>query len=168
MPHPIPAVNGDSSGTAVADLEEQSLTMLAAPAGEGRSEEAVVKQSASPHRPATGDSPSGRTSPGNSELREGHPSVSKLRRVAVKLERNRSHRDFLETCEKERLIPRGFRLKWTCHFDEEDEQVKNILERSSRELIGICAGLAHNKVPDLKSSTGYYFKRSRGTREGRS
>ena len=39
-------------------------------------------------------------------------SMSKLRNLAVKIEKNHSHKKFLMSCCAENLIPKGFELKW--------------------------------------------------------
>ena len=77
-------------------------------------------------------------------------SISKLRRVAVKIEKNKSHKEFLETCQKERVVPRGFQLKWECHFDMNSEEVASILDRASHDLVSASINLAKEKVSKLE------------------
>ncbi|KAF0287549.1 hypothetical protein FJT64_014057 [Amphibalanus amphitrite] len=77
-------------------------------------------------------------------------SFSRLRRLAVKLEKYKSHRDFLETCTADGLIPRGFRLTWKCHFDDQNEEVERTLEKASQELVRISAEVAAARVTHLE------------------
>ena len=76
--------------------------------------------------------------------------VSRLRRTAVKLEKNRSHREFLEASVARGYIPRGFRLKWTCHFEVTSEKIQGILSRASRELLTACLDLSSDKIKRLE------------------
>ena len=60
----------------------------------------------------------------------------------------------MNTCKKEDLLPRGFRLKWTCHFDEASSEIDNILTTASLELVSACADLAKKKVARLEEEYG--------------
>ena len=55
-------------------------------------------------------------------------------------------------------MPRGFRLKWTCHFDVDNEQIAAILENASKELVNTCAVLAGEKVSRLEQEYGSLLK----------
>ena len=98
----------------------------------------------------TGQPPSQR----DESCRKPGAPLSKLRRTAVKLEKNRSHQKFLETCHEEGVLPSGFRLKWKCHFDEDNKEIAAILEKASKELVSTCAVLAGEKVSRLEEEYG--------------
>ena len=114
---------------------------------------AVHQPSPEPKQPAAqGMSPGGVQSPppqDQAPARARGP-LSKLRRTAVKLEKNRSHQVFLETCKDKGYIPRGFRLKWKCHFDESDSNIQEILNEASLKLVSACVILAGEKIQRLE------------------
>ena len=77
-------------------------------------------------------------------------SNSKIRRLEVKLEKYLSHNRFLDSCVREKLIPKGFEIKWACHFGDYDE-VKILLHSTSLELVRICAEKALERINRLKT-----------------
>ena len=95
---------------------------------------------------------------GEVQSKKADVPVSKLRRVAVKLAKNKSHRDFLETCKGNNVIPRGFRIKWTSHFDESGKMIQGILTRASHELVRASADLAQQKVTRLEQEYETLFQ----------
>ena len=84
----------------------------------------------------------------------------------MKLEKNRSHRDFLKECKKDGVIPRGFQLNWTCHFDEGNEDVRSILVRASQELVSTCSDLAGKKIERLEKHYETLLQAVRSNLEG--
>ena len=98
------------------------------------------------------------------------PRKSQLHRKAVKLERFSSHRMFLDTCKAQQLVPKGFRLKWRCHFahsshSETSPLINSILANMATKLMEICLDLAFKRekvlvtdmdarMQDLKSLMG--------------
>ena len=76
-------------------------------------------------------------------------SISRLRNIAMKIEKHKSHRSFLTTCKAEQLIPKGFQVKWTCHFMNSPE-IRSILQQTSRDLIEESAKLLDTKLTRLE------------------
>ncbi|CAC5399356.1 unnamed protein product [Mytilus coruscus] len=64
---------------------------------------------------------------------------TRLLKLCEKKCRYGSHLSFLETCDRLKIIPKGFNLKWTLNLGKVDashhENVNNILENSSYQLI---------------------------------
>ena len=79
--------------------------------------------------------------------RSGVP-VSRLRRTAVKLEKARSHLDFISLCLKEGLVPNGFSINWRCHLTNAG-QIDRILRRTEIELMVACKHLLTDKLGEL-------------------
>ena len=75
-------------------------------------------------------------------------SGSNLRNLAVKIEKTKSHRDFLSTCNREHLIPKGFQLRWVNHYADEKKTTR-ILQGASKELVKTCQNLASEKLSVL-------------------
>ena len=75
-------------------------------------------------------------------------SGSRLRNVSVKMEKARSHCQFLSTCIDEGLIPKGFILKWKCHLVDSNATT-SILRRTSSQLMEACRFLAEEKFASL-------------------
>ena len=56
--------------------------------------------------------------------------------------------EFLSTCAKEQLLPKGFQLKWTSHYAEKDVTTE-VINRASRDLVKACHQLASRKLASL-------------------
>ena len=89
-----------------------------------------------PHQPSPTSTATGMTS-------------SKLRNLSNKVENARSHRDFLAACNREQLLPRGFRLKWSSHYNN-DNMTADILTKASGDLVKACLRLAVKKLAALE------------------
>ena len=74
---------------------------------------------------------------------------SKLRNISMKIEKAKSHREFLATCSREQLLPRGFHLKWSSHY-KRDDTTAGILSKASQDLVAACQRLAGKKLTELK------------------
>ena len=130
------------------EVTRSEVAEPAIPVAEGESGVALHRPPSPPEkRPPTSQPPLLQQVP---IIKKSDVPVSKLRRVAVKLEKNRSHRDFLKECRTEGVIPRGFQLNWTCHFDEANEEIRLILLRASQQLVSTCSDLAGKKVERLE------------------
>ena len=93
------------------------------------------------------------TEPQSADIRQ---RKSRLRRMAVKLERFSSHRVFLDICNAQRLVPKGFRLKWRCHFahpshSEISPLINSILANAAAKLMEICLDLACKSEKKLET-----------------
>ena len=75
-------------------------------------------------------------------------SPSRLRNLANKVTKAKSHVDFLSTCAR-KLLPKGFQLKWSCHF-EDDDITADVLDRASFDLVKACRQLASKKLSSLR------------------
>ena len=75
--------------------------------------------------------------------------VSKMRRTAVKIEKSRSHLDFISLCLEEGLVPKGFSIQWRSHIDS-GGVIDDILRRTEREIMGTCKQLLVDKIRGLE------------------
>ena len=93
------------------------------------------------------------TTPSNtaSPTETSRMTASKLRNLSVRIEKMRSHRWFLAACIREKLVPRGFHLKWSSHY-KEDDITDDILRRTSQDLVAACHRLAGRKLAALKQT----------------
>ena len=123
-----------------------------------------------PAPPASGDAPGAAHRTWETASLVGRPASesraadarsrkSKLRRMAVKLERYSSHRRFLTECRTHCLIPKGFRLKWKCHLaptilSEASPRINKVLADTSVKLIELCLDLACRREQELNAAMG--------------
>ena len=99
-----------------------------------------------------------RTSPAqaptcSSHLQQGKTAVvpvSKLRRTAVKIEKSRSHLDFISQCVCAGITPKGFVINWRCHISEASGEIDTILRATETEILKVCERLLVDKVRTLE------------------
>ena len=75
--------------------------------------------------------------------------VSKLRRTVVRIEKSRSHLEFISQCLEEGIVPKGFSIDWQCHISNAGE-IDVILRRTEREIMETCKQLLIVKVRVLE------------------
>ena len=75
-------------------------------------------------------------------------TASRLRNLANKISTTKSHLDFLSTCNREQLVPKGFHLKWSSHYAEQGI-TSGIINRASLDLVRECHRLASKKLAAL-------------------
>ena len=75
---------------------------------------------------------------------------SKLRNLSNKVTRTRSHADFLATCFKERLVPKGFQLNWRSQYEDDDLTVE-IIGKASCDLVRSGYQLSNRKLVSLRA-----------------
>ena len=76
--------------------------------------------------------------------------VSKLRRTAVKIERSRSHLDFISQCVCAGITPKGFVINWRCHISEVSGEIDTILRATETEILKVCERLLVDKIRTLE------------------
>ena len=91
--------------------------------------------------PTEGPSPvTGRMSPVppiSSPSGGGTVSSSKLRNIANKITKTESHVNFLSTCIRKQLLPKGFQLKWRSSYATDDATLK-VIDKASQDLVKTC------------------------------
>lgn len=81
------------------------------------------------------------------------PEFRDHRRNVEKYQRYASHQDFLIDCSKNKLIPKGFRLKWNLNMNSiefQDKKVEETLLETSSKLIKVAIETSKHQVETIR------------------